>query len=175
MALTFIKRSSIPIAVKGKVATEPTVTITDAGQIRLNSLSTKFLNGNNKAAIGYDADKKKLYIIRADAKLASKLDEKELFTFGHGKKDTNLYVSGAGLLRGETKYDFATSGNQVFKSTLDDKNGCIVIDLPEGALAKKPTTPRKRKAKVAVGTVANPGSTVGTPTAPVVEELVLAD
>jgi len=189
MSVTFIKRSEIPMAARGKEATSHTVAITSAGQIVLNQLSTKYFEGSPRAAMAFEGTS--AYLFREDSPVVKraiemkKLGANDLITMRHSKqKDAKspFAFSGSGLLKNMTKYgatisyDFATSGNQTFNAEVDDKNKAIKFDFPaSGKLTPRPVAKRApRKSKVDA-TVANPGSVSGTPVAPNggVQELVL--
>lgn len=172
MAVTFVKRSTLPVAVKGKVGTLQ-VTITGNGQVQLSSIATKFFGGDAKLVMGFDAGK--VYLFRSDAKVVAKVADQDKISIRYAKKGGTSGFSGSAILRdtntfGNHIYDFKASGNQSFPCTEDAKNGCLIFDLPAGKLAPKPVVHREKKVKSA-GTVANPGETSGTPLE--TEELVL--
>jgi hypothetical protein len=172
MAVTFVKRSALPAAIKGKVGTLA-VTITSNGQIQLSSLSTKFFGGDKKLVMGFDNGK--VYLFKSDAKVVAKVSDADKIDIRYATKGGTSAFSGSAILRdantfGTHLYDFKASGNQTFACTEDLKNGCLVFELPAGALTPKPVVHRAKKSKD-VGTVANPGETAGTPLD--TEELVL--
>ena len=173
MALTFVKRSTLPAAVKGK-AGSLSVGITNNGQIVFSSLATKALNGIDKVAMGFDGVK--AYVFPKGAKAIAKVDEKDLITVSKSKKTGTISFSGAAILRAARDfgashtYDFKASGNQSFAVTVDEKNNCLTFDLPE-KMTPKPVTARKPRKKLATATVAEVGATEGTPVGE--DELVL--
>jgi hypothetical protein len=190
MALVFVKRSSIPVAVKGKSATNPTVTISDKGQMILNSLATKFLGSELKAAVAYDAGV--LYLFRKGSKSTEKLPDSELWAFlrtkgmkdktsGIRKDGTSCFCAVSRLLTsketfGDNIYDYAKSGTQTFTATADEKNGCLKFSLPVGALIAKPKVARVKKVKQVVnGIAATPDSTVGVPVGGGATEEIILD
>lgn len=171
MAVTFIKRSTIPVSVKGKVATEPFVAITEKGQLALNSIATKYLGTENKVGIGFDKENKKLVLFIRGSKALAKIDDKELFTLSRGKdgKGRNAFMTATTLLKstdvfGDHLYDFNASGGQTFQATYDEKAHSISFEMPKGTLPRKPKVARKKKAKkdATVGVAATPGATAGT-------------
>jgi hypothetical protein len=172
--LTFVKRSTLPAAVKGK-AGSLSVAITSNGQIVFSKLATAALNGSKKVVVAFDGAT--MYVFQSGAKLVAKVAPEDMISLSFAKKGGTASFSGAAILRAARDfgashvYDFKASGNQTFPPTVDDKNGCVKITLPE-KLAARPVTKRAKKVKVATGTVANPAETHGTPVGEQ-EELVL--
>jgi hypothetical protein len=173
MALTFVKRSTLPAAIKGKAGTL-SVGITNNGQIVFSSLATKALNGASKVAMGFDGAK--AFVFPQGAKLIAKVEDKDLITVSKSKKTGTISFSGAAILRAARDfgashtYDFKSSGNQSFPVEVNAKNECLTFVLPE-KMEPKPVVARKPRKKLASATVAEVGSTVGTPVQE--EELVL--
>jgi hypothetical protein len=173
MALTFVKRSTLPAAVKGK-AGSLSVGVTSNGQIVFSSLATKALNGVEKVVMAFDGAK--AYVFQKGAKLVAKVDEKDMITVSKSKKTGTISFSGAAILRAARDfgashtYDFKASGNQSFAVTVDEKNNCLTFELPE-KMTPKPVTTRKPRTKLASATVAEVGSTEGVPVSE--DELVL--
>src|SRR5271165_4123003 len=134
MALTFLKRSELPPAVKGKVGTAQ-VTITEAGQIQLSTLATKQFGGPQNVVVAFDGPK--MYFLKLTSKLAAKADPKDQVELKSPKKGDHTYFSGGSTLKAATRYgcsvtyDYAGSGNQNFPITIDDKNHCLWFELPE--------------------------------------------
>jgi hypothetical protein len=173
MALTFVKRSSIPASVKGKVATAPAVSVGSNGQIQLNTLASKHFNGDLHFAMANEGGK--IYMFPKGSKLIAKVADSDLFEFKVGKKTKTLFFSATNFLRsketfGEAMYDFAKSGNQTFSAVIDEKSNALIFELPKGSLTPKPIVPRKKKEKVA-GTAATPVTVPATTVE--TEELVL--
>jgi hypothetical protein len=175
--VTFIKRSSVPVAVKGKAATDPTISISEKGQIVLNSLATKWL-GSNLVGLGFSEGK--VFLFKETAKALAKMPKEELIAFRKATKGEYLGISGSYILKnsfGDWVYDFAASGNQTFKLTEDTKNDALTFDLPKGAIAARPKAARKPRKTAVKSVKAEVGSTVAQPaTVESVkeEELVLA-
>ena len=175
MAVTFIKRSSIPVAQKGRTASNATVTVTASGQLLLNSLASKHFNGSVKFGLELDRETGVISMSPEGCKRMAKVAKDEFYEFHVGKKTKTLFISATGILKSPEGlngwYDFAKSGNQTFDAVVDEKTQALTVTLPKGSLTPKPVTPRKKKEKVAPGTKAEAGSTVGTPVAE--DELVL--
>jgi len=169
--VTFIKRSSIPVSVKGKVASGPSVSVSDKGQVSFNSIASKFLESET-VALAMDEDTNTLYVFKKSAKQVAKLDPSEFFTLRKAKKGDTYSFAGTNLLRAKTKYNFAESGNQTFTPVMDEAKGVLTVQLPVGSLAKKPSAPRKKKAKAPAAVQAEAGSTQVLPTTDT-EELTL--
>ena len=180
MSIMFVKRSELPMPTRGKEATSHTVSISDGGQVTLNTLSTKFFADSPKVAMAFDGSK--AYLFREDAPVVvkaiqgKKLGEKDLIVMRVNAKNHTLAFTASQVIVNSTKYgasvayDFKASGNQTFEATVDEKNKAITFELPEsGKLVPKPHV-RAKKVKAAA-TVANPASQVGTPVTS--EELVL--
>lgn len=157
MALTFVKRSSIPATVKGKTATKAMVAVGENGQIVLNSLASKHFNGD--LHFGMAADGGKVYMFPKGAKALGKTPDSELFEFKKGKKSDALFMSATNFLKskdvfGEHIYDFKASGNQSFDATIDEKNQALIFELPKGSLTPRPKVARDKKKKKTTSTVA---------------------
>lgn len=167
MALTFLKRTEVPASVKGKVASDPSISISDKGQISLNTLATKLLNGKFLLLPAFDSGKLYLFTRDSKVKAVAAYPDSEFFTLRASKKGGTASFAGTNMLRntklfGDNLYDFGASGNQTFAVTNDEKNGALVITLPKGSLAKRAVTPRKKKAKV-TSIKAEAGSTEAMP------------
>ena len=172
MALTFVKRSLIPAAMRGKTGSL-SVCVTKSGQLLLSSLVSKFLNGSKGVFVAFDGAK--VYLIKPDSKLAAKADPADLAPIHVGKKSKGASISGAGILNSAKQfgashvYPFAVSGNQSFVATVDEKNQLVSFELPATALTPKPVKARVKKVK--------PASSRAEPTSPNTlkadEELVL--
>ncbi len=175
MAVTFIKRTDIPVAERGKVATKATVTVTDKGQLTFNSLTIKLMNGEVKAGLGVDKETGEVTVYPKGNAAIAKADEKTLFTFGVGKK-SGMFLSAGNFLKmafGDHVYDYANSGNQSFDVTINEKKGTFSFTLPEGALTPKPKAVRKPRKSKPSSVKAEVGSTEALKVEEV-EELVLS-
>jgi hypothetical protein len=181
MAMTLIKKSSLPLVTKGSPATEPKITISDKGQLTLNPIAAKWLGGV-KTALGFDAGK--LCFFKPDSPTVTNpkngFTDADLLvwkkpgpnkTTGKFPKGGILYLSfGTSLDKafGDHKYDFRASGSQTFPLTVNEKQGVMYFLLPNGALEKKPSvTRKKRQPKPPATPPATPGvqsKTNGSPT-----------
>ncbi len=175
MAVTFLKRSTLPAAVKGKVGTL-SVGISNMGQVTLSSLATKAINGATHLALAFDNGKVMLFTPDAPIVAKAKLDTKDMIELRKAKKGGTVSFSGAAILRdantfGTKLYDFKSSGNQTFAVTVDEKNKAVTFELPEGKMTPKPVVKRERKVKPA-SVKAEAGSTVAI-SEPATDELVL--
>lgn len=167
MAVTFIKRSTIPVPIKGKLATDPQVTISESGQMTLSTLAVRLLGGKEckKVAVGYDREQRQVVVIPQGHKQVAKLEDKELWELKHSKKGNSATLSGsASFLNnegvfGSDTYNYKDSGSQVLP--VIEKNGYIFYTLPKGALPRRKVTVRKKKDKVQTIT-----SAPATPQAP---------
>ena len=158
MALTFVKRSSIPASVKGKVAASPSVGIGGNGQLTLNTLASKFFNGDLSFGLAADGESGTVTLYSKAAKAIAKAKPEDLCEFKVGKKTKTLFWSATNFLKldsiwGANKYDYAKSGNQTFEATIDEKAGTLSFVLPKGAMAPRPVVHRVKKPK-AVATAA---------------------
>ena len=170
--LTFVKRSTLPAAIRGK-AGSLSVAVTQHGQIVFSKLATEALNGAKKVVVAFDGST--MYVFQSGAKLVAKVAPEDMINLSFSKKGGTAGFSGSAILRAardfgaSLTYDFAGSGNQTFTPTVDEKNGCLKWTLPEKLVAR-PVVKRVKKPKVGA-MLANPGSTNGTPVEQ--EELVL--
>ena len=173
MAVTFVKRSALPQAIRGKEGSL-SVVVTGNGQVQLSKKSTDALGNPDKIVMGFDGAK--VYLFRADSKTVAKVDPKDMIQTNKPKKGGTIGFAASAILRSAKDYgashiyDFKKSGNQSFNVTADEKNGYITFELPT-ALAPKPVVHRRKKVKAAVATMATPQSTEGTPVQE--EELIL--
>ena len=170
--LTFVKRSTLPAAIRGK-AGSLSVAITSNGQIVFSKLATEALNGAKKVVAAFDGAT--VYVFQSGAKLVAKVAPEDMISLNFSKKGGTASFSGAAILRAAKDfgashvYDFKISGNQTFTPTVDEKNGCLKWSLPE-KLTARPTVHRVKKPKV-TAMRAESGSTSGTPV--MEDELVL--
>jgi hypothetical protein len=170
--LTFVKRSTLPAAMRGK-AGSLSVAITHNGQVVFSKLATEALAGAKKVVAAFDGAT--MYVFQSGAKLVAKVAPEDQISLSFSKKGGTASFSGAAILRAAVDfgashlYDFKNSGNQTFIPVNDEKNGCLKWTLPE-KLTARPVVKRAKKAK-ATATNANPGSTDGTPV--MEDELVL--
>ncbi len=157
--ITFVKRSTLPAAVKGKIGSNQ-VTVNGNGQIVLSSIATKCLNGSEHVGMAFAGDEKetKVYLFAESAKAVAKVDKKDLIKLNTSKKSKTTSFSGAAILRAmkdfgaEGVYEFSKSGNQSFASEWDEKASALTFILPVGSLTPKPVVHREKKVKVAPGT-----------------------
>lgn len=153
MAITFLKRSTLPAPIKGKEGTN-SVSISENGQITLSSKLTAWLGEHRHVVMGYDAGTVYLFTPAAPLVKKGKVEEKDMISLRDNKKQKSVTFGGAVILRsadyfGDNIYDFKASGNQTFQAEVDDKNGCIKFALPKGAIARRPVVKRQKKVKTA--------------------------
>lgn len=170
--ITFVKRSTLPVATKGKVGTSA-VTITNKGQVVLSTLATKALNGSKKVVMAFAG--MKVYLFLEGAKMIAKVEDKDKIDLRFPKKGGTSGFSASAILDrmtefgADSKYEFRESGAaQTFAVSVDEKNSALTFELPAGKLAAKPVHARVKKVKVAKGegVKAEAGNTV------VIEETV---
>lgn len=154
MPMTFVRRSSVPVPIKGKVATDPQCTINENGQMVFSTLAMKILGGKAcvKVAIAYDKDKRTVVVFPAGhPKLPKNYPDAELWTIKHSSKGNSAGLSGSGSFLqseatfGNERYDYKESGGQTFPVT--EREGCVMFTLPKGALTRKPKATRVKKEK----------------------------
>lgn len=179
MALTFVRRSELPVTTIGKAPVN-NVTITDKGALTLSSLASEPFGDNGKVFVAFDGPKCMIFTSTSpviDKAIKGKKIDPEGFYEMKKPKNGNKksYSFGAGTLLRNAKqfgasanYDFSASGYQTFDCAWDAKNSMLVFNLPEsGSLPRRAQAvraPRKKKVNGAVnGVAANPASTVGTP------------
>lgn len=172
-SINFVKRSQIPIPIKGKAATAPYIAITEKGQLALNSIATKMLGDKKKVGIGFDRDTHELVLFIQGSSVIAKVPEEELFTLSRGKdgKGRNAFMTATGVLKSKDVfgdyplYDFGASGGQTFPATFDDKKLTLRFAMPSGVLPRKPTTARKKRgANKAAAASTTPATTTGSVT-----------
>lgn len=146
MAMTFVKKSTLPVLGKGK-ASEPSVTVTDKGQLTFNPAAAKAFGGLRLAVMGFDSDSRKLQI-QAFAKPPKGFEESDCYVIGVQKKSHAAYFSAANLLQSKEYnigYDYKASGSQSFVPAVDVDKHVILITLPAGALTPRPKQTRNKK------------------------------
>src|ERR1039458_4634946 len=107
MALTFVKRSTLPAAIRGKAGTL-SVSVTVNGQIVLSALSTAALNGATKVVMAFEGAK--AYVFPSTAAAVKKVAEADMIV---------LSALSTAALNGATKVVMAFEGAKayVFPST----------------------------------------------------------
>ena len=157
-----IKRSTLPVLRIGKVSTEPTVSVSEGGQIRFNRLALEMLNGSRCFA-NWDADKRIVQLIGC-TDTPKNLTEGDLWSLlkAKGKDAKGAYMSAAQLLR-FADYNYKTSGNQHMKNVavVKTKAGQTVglsFTLPKGALVAPPKQTRVSRKVAAVAPTAQVAS-----------------
>ena len=178
MAVTFIKRTSIPVPIKGKLATDPQVSISESGQMTLSTLAVKLLGGKEckKVGVGYDKESRLLMIFPQGHKSIAKMPDAELWDLKHSKKGNSATLSGsASFLNnegvfGNEKYNYKESGGQILPVV--EKGGAITYTIPKGILERRKVIVRKRKEKVQPITSA-PAPAAVTPQPPKTDDILV--
>lgn len=166
-----LKRSSLPVVKFGRSASEPSATVSENGQLRLNRLAidalgkTKVTNRKGKDRAGadittkvhtlyvdYNEEKRTLSVCGAIPKGWSDEDAFQLVE----SKGGGGYISMAGAFR-QMGYDFAKSGNQTIPVVVNAEKQLVRIVVPQGALTPVPKKERKVKASAAAAKGAEPG------------------
>lgn len=186
MAMTFVKRDSLPVAAKGRSA-GPSVSVSENGQVTFNGASCTHLGGREmtKVAVAYDGDTRKVGIYPSTHPQIkkAKLNDASLFVVRYskalnkkGQKQTLAgTISSMSPIMRDAGYEYKKSGQQSFPVTLGN-DGVLSFELPSGALTPKPKTPRKKKASTVAAAAPAPavsGPVEVPPTAESTEELVL--
>jgi hypothetical protein len=161
-----IKRSTLPVLRFGRGTTEPSVAISENGQVRFNNAASAFAGDLTKIVIAdFDAKTRamKLLAVAAPPKGWSEDDCFELrqSQSKDGKVKGGKYISAASVWRlDEVGYDFKASGNQTFVPTIDATKHVLSFVVPKGALQAKPkqTRVKKEKAPVAKAAAASAGA-----------------
>jgi hypothetical protein len=155
-----IRKSTLPVLRVGREVTEPSVGITEGGQIRFNKLAAVAF-GDSKAAMLYDFDEstRVLKIVGYQGKLPKGWTEEDLFKFPEGDSNKGVYISCAAALR-QIGYDYKASGNQVMKDLKMDKDKRVItFTVPKGALTPLPKQTRAKRSDTKV----NSGATAAAP------------
>jgi hypothetical protein len=180
--MIYVKRVQSASVGRGRVApTEPIVRVAENGQVTLNTLASKALEGYDYALLGQDSDDPEreatiieIKGIKTPAKVPFKvggvqfnnLDELAKIRRWGGKGSAkNVALSLAGNLRA-VGYDYKSSGGQNFKASVD--GSAVQFTLPMGALPPKPKVTRVRKAN---NSVANAKVATATSTDEQLDEL----
>jgi hypothetical protein len=157
MAMTFVRRSDIPVPVKGKVATSPQVTINENGQMVFSTLAVRVLGGKacTKVGVFYDKEKRTIGVFPKGHKAIVKQPDETLWDLKHSSKGNSAGLSGSGSFLNDIehkvfaddgeKYNYKESGGQTFPVT--ERDGYISFVLPKGKLTPKPKMARAKKAE----------------------------
>ena len=158
MAFEGIKRSSLPVVAFGRGATEPSVAITENGQLRFNKSLDEAIGVPAKILLAFDKDSRTLRVMATNKPPKGWADE-DLMEVKRSKPDPKTgkvvnqggYISAASVWRlDHIAYDFKKSGQQSFKpevSTTKDGTLTFSFVVPKGALQAKPKRERTPKAK----------------------------
>lgn len=156
LSITPVKLASLPAPVRGVPEGKPAVTITSNGQIRLSRPATRHLGGDNPAkqyaVVGWlGKAAKRQFAIQAIKEVPAELKDAYVPEMAVGSKSKSYQFS-AGRVMAAFGYDYKASGNQIFDAKLEkdgEGDAIVVVTLPEGKLAARPVTPRKKKAAAA--------------------------
>ena len=96
MAVTFLKRSTLPAAVKGKVGTL-NVMVGGNGQVILSSLATKALDGAKKVVLGFDNGT--VLLFPDTAPLVKKVAPEDMIELRFAKKGGTAGFSASAILK----------------------------------------------------------------------------
>lgn len=165
-----IKRSACPVSARGRQGSGlPVVAIRENGQLAFNTKAWEhFPAGVKYLAVGLDENTRAM-TVQGLVTVPAKMTEGDLFPCKPNMKDDKEtgggYAAFAAALKLDViNYDYKTSGNQTFETTLG-KPGILSFVLPSGSLEAKPKVPRKKKAeKTATATAtATPATSGHTP------------
>lgn len=175
MAFQVIDMSTLPVREFGRKATEPKISISEAGTFVFNALIKEAWGFDGKVeskpSSKKDAkagDMEEVYIpsgnevtkllVRFDAEsrmiafngfkngaIPKNVKEASLLAIRSSKDGSQIFAPGSGICN-QVKYDFSKSGNQSFAAKWDEKNKFFLITLPEGSLTPKPKQVRAKKA-----------------------------
>jgi hypothetical protein len=165
MAVKFVERSTLPVAIRGKEGSM-SITIASNGQISLSTKAQAIVD-TDKVAVGFDNETKQLAICAATPTVIKAVGgEKNLVELKSAKKSKLKYFGGSGILKdartfGAHLYDYKGSGNQTFAVTPNEKNKCVSFVLPL-RMEPKPVVKRVKKVK-AVTPVVAPNGGIQTP------------
>ena len=155
MPMTFVRRTDIPVPIKGKVATSPQVTINENGQMVFSTLAVKVLGGKAclKVGVFFDKVNRTIGVFPKGHKAIAKQPDETLWDLKHSSKGNSAGLSGSGSFLSDTehkvfatddeKYLYKESGSQHFPIT--EKDGYISFVLPKGALTPKPKIARAKR------------------------------
>lgn len=169
MAFELIDYSALPVREFGRSATEPKVSISEAGRIGFNVFINKSWEDVVKVLIRYDPETRMLLFngckegqtfknIKPESlfKLAKSKERKDDKGITVADEGESISIGGAAML-GKIGYKYAEAGNQSFNSTWDEKLKGYVVVLPATTPTRKPVVARKKKVSAPVnGAVAPP-------------------
>jgi hypothetical protein len=181
MGLSFVKRSEMPVAQKGK-SSGPSVSVTENGQVAFNAAASEGLGGRaiTKVAIAHDSETGQFGVYPKGHKSVAKLTDADMFDIRwnkeKNKKGQKQSLSGtvssmSGLLKANG-YDYKASGQQSFAVTIG-KDNVLSFTLPKGKLTPKPKNPRKPKVAPAAPAAPESGNGPVIPPTSGSDELVL--
>lgn len=161
MSITFKKKQESTGGIRGRVATEPMVRVSENGQLGFNSLCLAIMKDCKYAIWGYDGENAKrkattcqVRVLAAPAKgfpvkIGGEVwQEKDFAKIGWSKDGKSAFCGLSPEFK-EVGYDYKASGTQSFKATIDEKGKTITFELPVGALTPKPKVARAKKDKTA--------------------------
>lgn len=161
-----IKRSACPVSTRGRQGSGlPVIAIRENGQLAFNGKAWEHLpEGTKYLAVGLD-EKSRVMTLQGLADVPAKMAKEDLFPVSANKKGGGGYAAFASALKLDViNYDYKTSGNQTFETTLG-KAGILSFVLPSGSLTAKPKVPRKKKAEktATAAATATPATGAHTP------------
>jgi len=158
-----IRLSTLPVLRFGRSATEPSVAISENGQVRFNTLAKSFAGDFTKILVADFDEKTRVLKLLAVEDLPKSLKDKgwteddiavmRQSKSKDGKVKGGMYISLAVVFR-KLGYNFKASGNQTFTPTIDPAKHTLTFVVPEGALKAKPKQARFKKEKAPVAKAA---------------------
>jgi hypothetical protein len=156
MAATFISKKSLPAPTRGSQAsTNPNLSVSEMGGVRVNSYLVKKLAGILGLHLAWDNEERKLTFTGLTV-LPKGVTAEDLFELNVGEKGKGQStIPGITSFLRMQEYDYKASGNQNFTVTEGaTKSGAyqFSIVLPKGSLTppvKAPRAPRKPKSPTA--------------------------
>jgi hypothetical protein len=149
-----IKFSALPVLKFGRGATDPSVTITDSGQIRFNKLASAVFGDKGRVFVDFDP-KTRVMSFQGVSGLPKNLKEKgwteedlPALKAGNEKNPGIKYILAGGLLTHKESgigYDYKVAGNQNFKPTMNAEKAMVSFVVPKETPTAKPKAKRTKK------------------------------
>lgn len=155
-----IKKSVVPVLVKGRGTGGPSVSVRENGQVAFSTEAGKVFEGKTHLVIDWDASDRTMSFKAADAAKPPKgMTKEDLFQIMVTKNGDQKYLNIGGVLKFEgIEYDYKAAGTHSFTAELEGDKVSFTLPIK---MEMKPKTPRKPKAKGEKVDMSGTGSAAG--------------